>query len=152
MPGPNQATTYSFKDLSGGFNDPLAGPFAFAGQIGAGRYSVEMSDDRTASDLAADGLVLPSSMPGKRGHVNMEMQQTSPLHRFLLGWANQLMTAYDNGDVSDWYQASLALINKVDGSTHNCTGVCFTKIPTKTYGPQAERITWSLFCCNIENS
>ena len=151
MPGPNQATTYSFKDLSGGFNDPLAGPFAFAGQIGAGRYSIEMHTDRTVFDTAADGLVLPSAVAGKSGGISIEMQQTSPFHKFLLGWANLLTTSFDLGSVLDWAGASLTLINIVDGSTHVCTGVCFTKIPTKTYGPQAERLTWVLLAANIEN-
>jgi hypothetical protein len=152
MLGPNQATTYSFKDLSGGFNDPLAGPFPFAGQIGAGRYSIEMHTDRTVFDTAADGLILPSAVAGKSGSITMEMQQTSPLHRFLLLWANLLTTAFDNGDVSDWAGASVHFVNKVDGSSHNCTGVSFTKVPTKTYGPQAERLTWVLLAANIENS
>jgi hypothetical protein len=79
------------------------------------------------------------------------MQQTSPFHSFLLGWANLLTTAFDLGNILDWGGATVSLVNIVDGSVHLCTGVCFMKIPTKTYGPQAERLTWSLLCANIEN-
>lgn len=150
--GPNQAATYSFKDTTGGFNDPLAGPFAFAGQIGAGRFVVSMHTDRTVLDTAADGLVMPSAVAGKSGSLSIEMQQTSPFHKFLLDWMNLLTQAFDNADVSDWAGATVSLINTVDGSTHTLTGVAPTKIPDKTYGPQGERLTWVLLAANVENA
>jgi|SRR5580658_1984775 hypothetical protein len=151
MPGPNQASTYSFKDTSGGFNDALAGPFAFGGQIGAGRFIIEMHTDRTVMDVAADGLVLPSAVAGNNGSLTIEMQQTSVFHKFLLNWFNLLNQAFDNADVSDWAGATISLVNTVDGSTHTLTGVAPTKIPNKSYGPQAERISWILMCANIVN-
>lgn len=151
MSGPNQASTYSFKDTSGGFNHPIAGPFAFSGQIGAGRFVVEMHTDRTVLDTAADGLVMPSAVAGNSGSLSIEIQQTSVLHLFLVSWFNLIKVAFDLGDVSQWASAAVSLVNKVDGSTHVLTGVAPTKIPTKTYGPQGEKLTWVLLACNIEN-
>jgi hypothetical protein len=146
-----QAATYSFKDLSGGFTHPLTGPFAFAGQIGIGRAVIDMTVDQSVLDVAADGLVMPSALIGDNGTVAFEMQQTSILHAFFLRWYNLITAAKKNGDVSTWASGALSLVSKVDGSTHQLTGVMPTKIPPKTYGPQGERLTWTLVACDIQN-
>src|SRR5579872_2486451 len=92
------STTYSFKDTSGAFNHPTVGNFLFAGQIGAGHFMVGMAIERTVHDTAADGNVMVSYVAGDPGFLDIEVQQTSELHAFLLNWFNTVKTAADAGD------------------------------------------------------
>lgn len=145
-------TTYSFKDTSGAFTHPLAGQFIFAGQIGMNQAVVSMVTEKTIQDVAADGTVQVSAVAGDNGHLALEMQQTSELHAFLLAWYNLVVTAMNNGDVTQFATAAVTLRNIVDGSTHVLTGVSPSKIPDKTYAAQGGRITWTLFAANVVNT
>src|SRR5580700_8906093 len=142
---------YSFKDTVGAFNCPLTGPFAFAGQIGTGRFVVPMSTERSADAVAADGNVMRSSIAGNNGRVNIEVQQTSALHQFLLEWLNQLLAAQNNGDVTNWATATLSLRNVTTNTYHTCTGVSPSKMPDVPYAAQGENVTWVLMCADIAN-
>lgn len=145
------STTYSFKDTSGSFQHPLLGAFPFAGQIGMGQFTVVMTTEKTAHDVAADGAVMISAMSGDNGSVAIEVQQTSDLHTFLLAWYNTVKTLMDQGDVTNWATATLTLRSIVDGSTHICRGISPSKIPDKVYAAQGQRITWNLMCADIQN-
>lgn len=145
------SSTYSFKDTSGSFQHPLTGAFAFAGQIGMGQFTVSMSTEQSAHDLAADGSIMISAISGDNGTVAIEVQQTSDLHAFLLAWYNTVKTLKDNGDVTNWATASLTLRSIVDGSTHICRGITPQKIPDKVYAAQGQRLTWVLMCADIQN-
>lgn len=145
------ASTYSFKDTSGAFTHPIAGAFQFAGQIGMGQFSVSMSTEKSAHDLAADGTVMISAISGDNGNISIEVQQTSDLHRFLLGWYNTIKTLMDQGDTTTWASAKLTLRNIVDGSTHIAQGISPSKIPDKTYAAQGQRLTWVLMAADIQN-
>lgn len=143
---------YSFKDLSGAFSHPAAGSFQFAGQIGQGQTTVEMTTEKTVQDVAADGTVMVSAIAGDNGQISIEMQQTSELFKFLLDWYNLVNTALNNNDASGWAAATLTLRNITDGSGHVCTGVSPAKIPTKPYSAQGQKITWILPAANIQNT
>jgi hypothetical protein len=145
------ASTYSFKDTSGAFTHPIAGAFRFAGQIGMGQFTVSMSTEKSAHDVAADGAVMISAISGDNGSISIEVQQTSDLHRFLLSWYNTIKTLMDNGDVTTWASAQLTLRTILDGSTHICTGISPSKVPDKTYAAQGQRLTWTLMCGDIQN-
>jgi hypothetical protein len=148
------STTYSFKDLSGTVTCPgiIAVPFSFFGQIGIGSATVTMATDKTAQDVASDGAIMVSAIPGDNGHIAFEMQQTSALYAFFLSTYNALKTAMLNGDVTSWAGMSITLRNIVDGSTHVCTGVSFNKIPDKVYAAQGQRQTWTLPCADIQQT
>lgn len=146
-----QPRTYSFKDTSGGFAHPLAGVFQFAGQLGVNQFSIDMTTEQSALDVAADGTVLTSAMSGDNGQLSIEVQQTSQMHQFLLRWYNLIKTLKDAGDVTNWATAAVTLRNIVDGSQHICQGVSPSKIPTKTYAKQAGNLTWVLMCADIQN-
>lgn len=144
--------TYSFKDTSGGFNDPDVGFFPFSGQIGMGEFTVAMATEWTAHDTASDGNVMISAMVGDSGSVDIRVQQTSALHAFLLSWANAKKINLQQGNATNWAGATLTLRNIVDGSSHYCTGVSPSKIPDKTYGAQGGYVTWRLMCGDVQNT
>src|SRR6185312_1410122 len=145
------STTYSFKDTSGSFQHPLTNVFPFAGQIGMGQFTISMSTEKTAHDVATDGSVMISAISGDNGSLTIEVQQTSDLHTFLLAWYNTIKTLMDQGDVTNWTTATVTLRSIVDGSTHICRGVSPSKIPDKVYAAQGQRIAWTLMCADIQN-
>lgn len=145
-------TTYSFKDLTGAFIHPLVGSYVLGGgNVGLGQITVSMTQDRTQQDVAADGSVMVSYMPGDNGTISIEVQQTSDLHGFLLAWFNACKTAADAGDVLNWAAAAISIRNLVDGATHTATGISPGKQPDKSYAAQGGKITWVLPCARIIN-
>jgi hypothetical protein len=143
---------YSFKDLSGALSDPDVGDFILAGQIGEGQVTIAMSIEKTVHDVSSDGTVMPSFISGDNGQVSIEVQQTSDLHTFLLGWYNTKKTAADNGDVSTYAATTLTLRSTTDSSTHVAQGVSPSKLPDKVYTAQGQRLTWVLMCADIQSS
>ncbi|HLH04948.1 MAG TPA: phage protein [Bryobacteraceae bacterium] len=143
-------TTYSFKDLTGAFVHPLVGSYILAGgNVGLGQITITNATDRTAHDTAADGSVMVSYIAGDSGAATIEVQQTSDLHSFLLGWFNQLKTLADSGDVSLWAAGVLSLRNLEDGTVHTLTGVSPSKVPDKVYQAQGQRVTWNLMAAAV---
>ena len=146
------ATTYSFKDLTGAFVHPLVGSYILAGgNIGLGQVTIAMTQDRTSQDVAADGSVMVSYLPGDNGTISFEVQQTSDLHNFLLNWWNACKTAADLGDVLNWAAGAVSLRNLLDGSLHTATGISPGKRPDKVYAAQGGKITWVLPAARIIN-
>lgn len=145
------SSTYSFKSVSGSFSHPLAGTFAFSGQIGMGQFTVVMSSERSAHNVAADGAVMVSYMAGDNGTIAIQMQQTGDFYDFLQEWFNVCKTAADAGDPTNWASASLTLVSITDGVQHICTGVSPGKPGDKPYAAQGQDITWTLFCADIQN-
>lgn len=146
------STTYSFKDLTGAFVHPLVGSFILGGgNIGLGSLTVSMTTDRTVQDVAADGSVMVSYIPGDNGTISIEVQQTSDLHGFLLNWFNACKTAADLGDVLPWAAGLISIRNLIDGSVHTATGVSPGKMPDKVYAAQGGKITWTLPAARIIN-
>lgn len=143
--------TYSFKDTGGAFFHPLAGPFAFSGQIGMHQFTISMAAEKTVHDLAGDGTVMPSAIAGNNGQIAIEVQQTSKFHAFMLAWYNLVVTAMEQGDVTNFASASITLRNLVDGSLHELTGVSPSKVPDKTYAQQGQHITWVLMAADIRS-
>jgi hypothetical protein len=141
--GPVQ-TTYSFKDLVGVLNNDILGqPFQLAGgNIGNGQISIRMLTMRTEHEVGADGTVMPSYVSGNNAEVSIEVQQTSALHHALLSLYNQLQTAADSGDVSNWVGSVISFRTILDGATHNLTGVSFDKVPDKNYAAKGGMVTW----------
>jgi hypothetical protein len=145
--------TYSFKDLVGvltnsvfGVTIPLTG-----GNIGFGSMTITMATERTVHDVAADGTVMGSYIAGDNGTVDMEIQQTSPLHHELLALYNLCVTAANNEDVSGWLSTNISFRTILDGSTHVLTGVSFGKIPVKPYQAAGQKVRWALMAANVVN-
>jgi hypothetical protein len=151
-PLPLNVTVYSFADLVFSINTPVNGnTFTGSGQEGIKQITVSMATTRTVHDKAADGAIMVSAVPGNNGTLSLEMQQTSPLHDFLLAWFNALDTALQNKDVSNWATASMGVRNIVDGTAHNAVGISPTKTPDKQYSEQGATVTWELMAAQILN-
>jgi Protein of unknown function (DUF3277) len=150
----SQGTTYSFKSLTGvltntafGISIPLTG-----GNIGAGSFTVRMNTTRTVHDVAADGTVMPSYIAGDNGELDVNVQETSILHKALLSLYNLCVLAANNEDVSGWAATAISFVFLIDGSTHTLTGCSFEKIPDKPYEAAGQRITWKLMAANVINT
>jgi len=140
-------STYSFLDLSGAIASPV-GPYIFTGDgIGEGGIVVEMSQERTAHDTGADGSIMVSKMAGNNGTINISVQQTSNLHKWLLGWYNALVL----GDTSIWAATGMLLRNVSDGTSHIISGVSPGKKPGMPYHRQGQNITWALMAADIQS-
>lgn len=140
-------TTYSFKDLSGVITHPLIGSFTFTGQ-GIGEASVEMSTDKTVHDVAADGSVMVSYIPGENGQIALNAQQTSNLHKWLTNLYNLLKIG---GNHIYWANMAIYLRNTADGTSHRAVGCSFQKMPNKPYQAQGQRVNWVIMAADIEN-
>lgn len=143
-------TTYSFKDLTGAFVSPaVPAPLVFGGQIGCDTIVVGNDTQHGVKEQSADGTVMPVFVAGDGGTISITCQQTSNVHKFLLGWLNILKTAAMNGDVSNWANSSAVMRNTLDGSAHEANGIMPNKIPDKSYASQGTKIVWTLECCNL---
>jgi len=139
-------STYSFLDLAGAIANPTfpGGPFIFTGE-GVGTVTVSMSTDRTAHDVAADGSIMVSKIPGNNGQITIECQQTSLANKYLTELYNWLITK----SATVWATSAIVLRNITDGTNHVATGVSFGKIPDKTYTSQGGKVSWTLYATDI---
>ena len=145
----NVLATYSELDIVGSFSHPLVGTFPFSGGIGLNQITITKSGDNTAMDVAADGGVTPSAIADNRGTAVLEMQQTSPMHDFLLSWFNTIYSNLQNNDVSNWSNATLSIRSVNEGSMHFLTGIAPQKVPDKPYAKQNQNVTWTLMAADV---
>ena len=146
--------TYSFKDLVGVIANPLLGitiPLT-GGNIGTGSITITMSGERTVQDVSADGTVMPSYVSVNNGTVSVEVQQTSILHKELLNMYNLAVAGAEQGAVGVWAAITVSIQTLLDGSTHRCAGVSFSKNPDKSYQAHGQKITWMLMAADIQST
>ena len=143
------STTYAFKAVVGAFTDPDVGTFAFQGQEGVKSISVTNATDRTVHDTAADGTVMVSYVSGASGSAEIETQQNSTLHQFLVNWANIKFTESENGDAANFASAAMKIVDTLSGAIHTLTGVSPLKIPDKPYGASGGMVTWHLMAAQV---
>lgn len=139
-------TTYSFLDIVGAIHSDVVGDFIFTGQ-GTGSITISKATDRTAHDVAADGSVMVSKIAGNNGTITIEVQQTSPLHKWLQQWFNALWSA----GTSEWAATTMLIRNTSTGGSHTLTGVSPQKEGDTPYQSQGTRITWTLMAADISN-
>ena len=139
-------TTYSFLDMVGSISHPLVGSYIFTGE-GAGSVSVAKSTERSTHDVAADGSIMISKIAGNNGTVTIEVQQTAPLHKWLLKWFQVLWLLPTN----QWATTTMLLRNSSTGGSHICQGVTPQKEADVPYQAQGGRVTWTLLCADIIN-
>jgi Protein of unknown function (DUF3277) len=145
---------YAFQAVTGVFTHPLLTPFQFFGQFGAGEFIVTMATERTAQDIGADGTVVQSGIAGRNGHLEIQMQQNSIFHDYLLSWFNQIEAQLNAGGTGAqyWAAAAVTIIDQLSGHSHILTGVSPSVIPGKTYAAQAGRFVWRLVAADIANN
>lgn len=140
-------TTYSFEDVTGSFNHPSVGAASTTG-AGLGTIAISMAGDKTAHDKAADGSVMISKLAGKNGTVNITMQQTSELHKYLIKWYNYIDTA----GPSEFARMNLTIKSNNLGDITTCTGVSPQKLADRPYQAQGQMVTWPLMAAEITES
>ena len=138
--------TYSFLDLSGALVHPDLGAYIFTGQ-GTGQVTVTMDTERSAHSVAADGTIMVSKIAGHNGKIQIQCQQTSNVHKWLLAAENALYIA----DTDAWAEMSASLRNTSDGTSHIIAGMSFGKVPDKVYQAEGQMVTWTLWAANIQN-
>lgn len=139
-------TTYSFLDMVGSMSHPALAPYIFTGE-GTGSVTVSKATERSTHDVAADGSIMISKIAGNNGTVTIELQQTAPLHKWLLKWFQTLWALPTN----QWALTSLLLKNTTTGGSHICQGVTPQKEGDIPYQAQGGRVTWTLLCADITN-
>lgn len=140
--------SYAYKSIVGAFTDPDAGTFPFQGQEGIKQITITNATDRTAHDTAADGTIMVSYISGASGGFEIETQQTSSFHEFLVNWANIKFTQSENGGGATFASAAVKVVDLINGSIHTLTGVSPTKIPDKIYAAAGGFVTWKLMAAN----
>lgn len=140
-------TTYSFADHIITISSPAYLAFPVNGQ-GIGECNVAYSDANSIQERSADGSVVTSKIVADNGTINMVIQQTSELNRWLLGLFNALYKLPSNYWTS--IQISIRAINS--GDTVICTGVCFERRGEKPYQAQAQMITWPFLATKISQN
>ena len=146
------ATTYSFKDLVGTLTNPLIDTLQIVGgNIGVGTITIRMLTERSAMETAADGVVMPSYIPGESAEVTVEMLQTSELHHAFLALFNLLASAANGGDVSNVFASVLSFRTLLDGSGHLIRGTFFDRIADKPYAAKGQMVTWKFIAANAVN-
>lgn len=139
--------TYSFEDVTCSFQHPGVGAASSTG-AGLGTITIVMANDKTAHDVAADGVVMVSKIAGKNGTISLTMQQTSELHKYLLRWYNYV----DISSASEFARMTLTIKSNNLGDTTTCTGVSPQKLSDRSYQAQGQQMTWNLMAAEITES
>lgn len=136
-------TTYSFDDVDVIFSHPGVGQYVINGN-GVGSISVSMLTDKTTHDIAADGSVMISKIPGDNASVDIEIQQTSGFHKWLVNYYNFILISPS----ALWAQASITIRDKVGGTLINAYDVAPVKKADRPYQAQGQRVTWPFLSGN----
>ena len=139
-------TVYSFLDLSGAIAHPDLGSFVFT-EGGVGQITIAMTTDKTFHEISVEGVVMIGMIPAHNGKIQIQCQQTSNIHKWLLWAYNTLIL----GDTDAWGKMAATLRNICDGTSHSVNGISFDKIPEKAYGTAGGMVTWTLWAADIQS-
>jgi len=137
-------TLYSFLDLSGAIAHPLVGSYVFTGQ-GVGQVLVSMATVQTEHILSTDGITIVTKIKGNNGQLQIQCQQTSNIHKWLLQTYNLVYQS----DAQEWAKMTAILRNITDGTSHSIKGISFEKVPDKIYASKGEMVAWNLLAASI---
>lgn len=140
-----QTTTYSFDDVEVTFSHPGIGLYLVNGK-GIGSISVTMSTEKSVHDVAADGSVMVSKIPGDNAAVDIEVQQTSEFHKWLTNYYNFVKLA----PASQWANAAIVIRDKIGGALITALDVSPLKKADKPYQAQGQRVTWPFLSANCQ--
>jgi hypothetical protein len=139
--------TYSFQDIDISINHPSVGSFSANGE-GTGSIAVNMANDKTVHDLAADGTVMITKVKTRSGTMAVVVQQSSGVNNFLTKLSNFL----DSAPASDWALTNITIRSKATKEIITGTGVSPQKIADKNFQATGQNYTWNLMCADIQHA
>lgn len=140
-------TSYSFTDHIITISSPAYAAFVLNGQ-GIGELNITYANDNSIQDNAADGSVMTSKIKADNGTISITMQQTSELHKWLIGLFNALYALPSNF----WISTNISIRALNSGESIICTGVCFSKRADKPIQAQGQMITWNFMAAQISQN
>lgn len=138
--------TYSFGDVNIVISHPQVGQKVINGE-GIGNISFDMTTEKTVHDVAADGRIMVSKVPGINGTITIAIQQVSSLHHWLIGWYNHVLIS----PTSEWALAQLTLRSPVMGDSISAFGISPQKMATRPFQAQGQLVTWTLMSTAIHH-
>lgn len=140
--------TYSFADVDIVMSHPSVGvkDIGFSG-LGIGSIAINMANDRTVHDTAADGTIMISKIKTASGLIALVVQQLSDAHMWLQKWSNYIYLTSTNAN--EWAQATITITSRSTGEIFFCTGVSPQKSADRTFQAQGQNITWNLMAADI---
>lgn len=142
---PKSTTTYSFDDVEVTFAHSGVGLYLVNGK-GIGSIAVTMSTEKTVHDVAADGSIMISKIPGDNATIDIEVQQTSEFHKWLTNYYNFILLSPAN----NWAEATIIIRDKVGGSVITALNVSPAKKADKGYQAQGQRVTWPFMAASCQ--
>lgn len=136
---------YSFSDVNVTISHPSVGQKILNGE-GLGSISVNMANDKTIHDVAADGKVMVTKVNAENGAISVSIQQTSSLNTWLLKWYNYLKAAKG----SEWAKTQITIRNTTLGELITATGVSPQKLADRPYQQQGQQVVWNLMAADIQ--
>jgi len=141
----SEASVYSFADVTVSITHPLKGA-KIADGLGIGKVSTDFTDDLTNSDLGADGSVMVTKINSQRGTVDLDIQQTSSLNKWLIDLANAVVAA----PAASWASTTITIQEKFpNGITTTASKVALVKRPSRENGQTGAHVTWRFFSANM---
>ena len=136
-------TTYSFDDVECTISHPAVGQYVVNGK-GIGSINVTPSTEKTVHDVAADGSIMISKVAGDNAAINIEIQQTSELHKWLTNYYNVILLS----PATVWASATIIIRDTVGGSLISAYDVSPQNKAEKPYQSQGQRVTWPFLSGN----
>lgn len=138
--------TYSFEDVLVSVQNTTIGNVNSG--VGLGKVSLIRAGEKTAHDVASDGMTMISKLPGENGRVVLEMQQTSAFHRQLTALYNTI----NKGATAEWAKTTIIVASKHLADKTTCTGCSFLKVPDRNYEAQGGMVAWEFLSAEMTDS
>lgn len=138
--------TYSFGDNILVLNHPALGQLTVTGE-GVGSIQVNMTNDVSAHDVAADGRVMVSRIRTGNGTLALALQQDS----YAVDWLNKWYNYIDRANSDQWARMTAVLRNAASGKTEMvASGISPQKRADRSYQAQGQQQTWNLMAADIQ--
>ncbi len=140
-------SVYSFTDCVLTLRHPSLGVLTLTGQ-GLGSIAINMRNDRTAMDTAADGRVMTSKIKDRSATATLQLQQDSEANQTLLKWYNYLETAA----TIEWAQMTGTLSSPTTHEQIVMKEMAFQKLPDRNYAAQGQHNSYSLMIADCQQN
>lgn len=138
-------STYAFEDFSVVITHKAMGQLTLQG-AGVGSIQINMANDVSSHDLAADGSVMTSKIKAGNGTVVISIQQTSDAHK----WFTKLYNYLETAPSKEWAGISFMGTSPYMGVTHEGSNMSIQKRGDKPYQAQGQQISWTFMAGNLK--